>query len=429
MVCIHNQHPYRCANALRPPYRCAYRCAQTLTLKYSPLTQTQLQAVPPAPPNTHPPPSPLQTAAAEALLNDSLHCSRLATTKNKFQNAQNAQNETVQVQVQRGETGGGAGAGAVAGAGGASESANTYLLALRAQNAELEATMHTQKRQMALQCETLVAERNLARKQRDAMQERVGEAEVALDKALEEMPRLRRLEQMHVSCQGSLEAETAALKVAQEEVQRLQAIESQHKACPDSIVNLENMIHILRRKVTDCEEAADKRQQRLEQALQVAELAHEQRLTEMAVLRQENLAIDLLLQENQALRENQALGEKSEDSTLTRSNLSPPPPLPPPLPGNSPARRLCGVGLFLAVYDDHHFKAGSIYVEEVIAGGAAADCGLIARNDVLVSVNDKTITQLSHVYTQVSSSSHASSTGCTASLALFLKSSPYSGLL
>ena len=31
--------------------------------------------------------------------------------------------------------------------------------------------------------------------------------------------------------------------------------------------------------------------------------------------------------------------------------------------------------------------------------------------------------------TQVSSSSHASSTGCTASLALFLKSSPYSGLL
>jgi C-terminal processing protease CtpA/Prc len=251
--------------------------------------------------------------------------------------------------------------------------------------------MHMQKRQMAWQCDTLVAERDLARKQRDALQERVEGAESLLDKALKEMPHLRGLEQMHLSCEGSLEAEKASLKVAQEEVQRLQAIEVQHKACPDSLVNLENMIQILRRKVTDCEEAADKRQERLEQALQVGEQAHEQRLKEMEVLR----------------KENQALREKSEDSTLTRSSLkrdersSPLQPVPPPLPGNTPPRRLCGVGLYLAVYDDFHFKAGSIYVEEVMAGGAAECCGLVSPLDVLVSVNDKAITQLSQVYSQI----------------------------
>jgi hypothetical protein len=31
----------------------------------------------------------------------------------------------------------------------------------------------------------------------------------------------------------------------------------------------------------------------------------------------------------------------------------------------SAARPLCGVGLLLAIYDDFHFKAGAIYVEEV----------------------------------------------------------------
>ena len=39
--------------------------------------------------------------------------------------------------------------------------------------------------------------------------------------------------------------------------------------------------------------------------------------------------------------------------------------------------RVCGVGLCLGVFDDFHFKAGALYVQEVLPGGAAADSGRI----------------------------------------------------
>jgi len=260
------------------------------------------------------------------------------------------------------------------GPGGVPES---HLLALRAQIAELEATMQTQKREMALQMETLAAERDLARKQRDALHERVDDAEVALAKALQELPRLRDLEQAHLSCPGRLQEEKAARQAAQDEAHRLKEMEVLHRSCPDSIL-------ILRRKVKDAEEAAEKRLQRQEVALKAAQQAHAS-------------CEDTILALQQQLDD--ALREKSDNSTLSRTSVSPPPPMAPPPPGALAAARLrCGVGLFLAVYDSYHFKAGSIYVEEVMPGGAAADSGLVARNDVIVAVNDQAVTALSQVH-------------------------------
>ena len=78
----------------------------------------------------------------------------------------------------------------------------------------------------------------------------------------------------------------------------------------------------------DAEEAAEKRLQRQEVALKAAQQAHAS-------------CEDTILALQQQLDD--ALREKSDNSTLSRTSVSPPPPMAPPPPGALAAARLrCG---------------------------------------------------------------------------------------